>query len=182
MKTIWADFNAVTDADELCLTTRGSEEAIRRSGLGPGDWSWFSDGEVFVGGQIRDDPYWGLIAVPDWETLVSLDTDEARDSPRVWKELRSLLDQQFRTHEEEVRVFELFNQLDRFAYSDMLINDEPGSFDYLLASCLNRMGKARIGDDRNPEGSGCHTRQAGVRQSFPRTSPSKLVGPCRDRS
>ena len=79
MKTIYADYNAVTEAGYVCLTTRGSQEDILRLGLGPGDWAWLSDTEVMVVAQLAIDDRYGLVGVPDWETLVHLDdqdTDE----------------------------------------------------------------------------------------------------------
>jgi hypothetical protein len=33
----------MTEAEHVCLTTRGSQEDIERAGLRPGDWTWLSD-------------------------------------------------------------------------------------------------------------------------------------------
>ena len=49
MKTIYADYNAATEAGQICLTTRGSQVDIERTGARPGDWVWLSDREVVVG-------------------------------------------------------------------------------------------------------------------------------------
>ena len=38
MKTIFADYNAMTEARHICLTTRGSREDLQRLGIQPGDW------------------------------------------------------------------------------------------------------------------------------------------------
>ena len=48
MKTILADYNAMTEAGHVCLTTHAAQEGIVRPGLGPGDWAWLSDTEVMV--------------------------------------------------------------------------------------------------------------------------------------
>src|SRR4051812_29410034 len=91
MKTICADYNAMTESEHLRLNCRGSQEDIERAGLRPGDWAWFSDGEVIVGGQLRTDPYWGLLGVPDWRTLVPLDDEGAKEPDRILPELEPLL-------------------------------------------------------------------------------------------
>ena len=55
MKTIYADYNAATEAGQICLTTRGSQVDIERTGARPGDWVWLSDREVVVGAQLATD-------------------------------------------------------------------------------------------------------------------------------
>lgn len=52
MKTIFTDFNAVTEAEKIRLNCRGSEEDIRLAGVKPGDWVWLSDGEIVVGARL----------------------------------------------------------------------------------------------------------------------------------
>ena len=48
MKTISADFNAMTEAGHVRLTLPCSQEGIISLGLRPGDWAWLSDTEVMV--------------------------------------------------------------------------------------------------------------------------------------
>ena len=49
MKTISADFNAMTEAGHVRLTLPCSQEGIVKLGLRTGDWAWLSDSEVMVG-------------------------------------------------------------------------------------------------------------------------------------
>ena len=55
MKTIFADFNAMTEAEQVCLTTRGSQKDIGERGIQVGDRVWLSDGELLVGAQVAID-------------------------------------------------------------------------------------------------------------------------------
>ena len=49
MKTIFADYNARTEAGDICLTTKGLHgKTSSASRARPGDWAWLSDGEVVV--------------------------------------------------------------------------------------------------------------------------------------
>ena len=93
MKTISADFNAMTEAGHVRLTLPCSQEDILRLGLGPGDWAWLSDTEVVVGAQLAIDDRYGLVGVPDWDTLVHLDDEGADDFDRIKAALSPLLDQ-----------------------------------------------------------------------------------------
>src|SRR4051812_16703812 len=91
MKTIFADYNAMTEAEQIRLNCPGSEADIRDAGVGPGDRVWLSDGEVLVGARLEVDPSYGLVGTPVWETLVHLDDTDAADYRRHWAELQSLL-------------------------------------------------------------------------------------------
>ena len=90
MKTIFADFNAMTEAGHVRLRLRGSQEDIAHAELRPGDWAWLSDGEVIVGAQLAIDDRYGLVGVLDWDTLVHLDDEGADDLERVRDELNAL--------------------------------------------------------------------------------------------
>jgi hypothetical protein len=65
MKSISADYNAMTEAGHICLTTRGSQEDIRRIGIQPGDWTWLTDSELIIGARVSTDPDHGIVGVPD---------------------------------------------------------------------------------------------------------------------
>lgn len=56
MRTTYADFNAMTEAAHVHLTTRGSQDDIRDQGLQVNDWAWLSDSELIVGARIEDGP------------------------------------------------------------------------------------------------------------------------------
>ena len=58
------------------------------------------------------DEKYGLVGVPDWETIVHLDDEHAKDAERIKSELVSLLNQEPPSIEEEPRVFELLSQLE----------------------------------------------------------------------
>ncbi len=53
MKTMFADFNAMTESEHVRLTTRGSQDDMERLGIKPGEWVWLSDGEMQVGARRR---------------------------------------------------------------------------------------------------------------------------------
>jgi tetratricopeptide (TPR) repeat protein len=113
MKTIFADFNAMTEAEHICLTTRGSQEDIQSSHVRPGDWAWLSDGELLVGARLAIDPFYGLVGEPAWDTLVHLDTEEAHDFERVGSELKRLMTLESPSVEDEAQIFRLYTQLER---------------------------------------------------------------------
>src|SRR4051794_23007947 len=106
MKTIFADFNAMTEGEHVCLTTLGSQEDLQRGRFEPGDWAWLSDGELLVGARLANDPYFGLVGVPAWDTLVHLD-DEGRDFAAIWADLQRLLTTQGRSADDETRLLRL---------------------------------------------------------------------------
>jgi hypothetical protein len=112
MKTMFADFNAITEAGHISLSTRGSQEDIQRSGVRPGNWAWLSDGELIVGAQIAIDERHGLVGVPDWDTLVHLD-DADLSYELVLARLSPLLSKQAHAIEDEPEIFRLLTQLER---------------------------------------------------------------------
>jgi hypothetical protein len=75
MKTISADYNAMTEAGHVRLTLPCSQEDILKLGLQTGDWAWLSDSEVMVGAQLAIDDRYGLVGVPDWDTLAWIPTE-----------------------------------------------------------------------------------------------------------
>jgi hypothetical protein len=81
MTTIHADFNALTEDRSICLTTRGSQDDIRKHGVQAGDRIWLSDGELLVEAEVAEDARYGLIGIPSWETMVELDADSTPDGP-----------------------------------------------------------------------------------------------------
>jgi hypothetical protein len=105
MKTIFADFNALTESEHVCLTVRGSEEDIRNQGVRTGDWVWLSDGEIQVGARVAEDPRYRLVGIPAWETLIQL--DEPRDFARIWSDLQQVLQSPDQSAEKEVRLLQL---------------------------------------------------------------------------
>jgi hypothetical protein len=144
MKMIYADYNAATEAGHLCLTTRGSREDVERAGVGPGDWVWLSDSEVIVGARLQLDHRYGLVGIPDWETIVHLDEDHVRDIEAVRTELQHLLQKPDRSAEEESRVLELLTILEITAPPEARTGVRPGYLPYRRAASLALLGKLEL--------------------------------------
>ncbi len=113
MNPIFADFNATTESGQVRLNCRGSQDDLRAGGLHPGDWAWLSDGELMVGGRIDSSTGGGIVAVPDWRTLVHL--DEPQDVVAVGHELNSLLGQANLSVDDLWRVFRLLIVFEQIA-------------------------------------------------------------------
>ncbi len=139
MKIIFADYNAMTESEHLCLTTRGSQADVKRFGARPGDWAWLSDSEVLVGAQLTIDDRYGLVGVPDWDTLVHLDDESASDPELVRAELNPLLTKEPPSADDEPRIFQLLTQLERFA--PQVGDGATAMFAYRRALALRNMGK-----------------------------------------
>jgi len=101
LKTIFADYNAATESGDLCLNFSASQRDIATVQLHPGDWAWLSDGEVVVGAQLAIDDHYGLVGVPDWDTIVHLDDEGADDFDRVRAELNPLVTKEPPSMEDE---------------------------------------------------------------------------------
>jgi hypothetical protein len=56
MRTIFADFNAMTEAEHVRPNCRCSAEDLGRAGIRPGYSVWLSDGELIVGARVNVDP------------------------------------------------------------------------------------------------------------------------------
>jgi hypothetical protein len=120
LRTIFADFNAMTESDGVRLTTRGSQDDMRRLGVRVGDWVWLTDGELIVGARAADDPVDGTVAVPAWDTLVHLDDDGAKDLDRVWAELLPLLERRGLFKGGAARLFQLLTILEAITPASVL--------------------------------------------------------------
>ncbi len=143
MKTISADFNAMTEAGYVCLTLPCSQEAILRLGLRPGDWAWLSDTEIVVGAQLAIDDRYGLVGVPDWDTLAHLDDEGADDLDRIQAELEPLLTRKPPASNDEQRILELLIQLEHAApprFRDV----SSGFLPLRRAFALRHLGKLRL--------------------------------------
>jgi tetratricopeptide (TPR) repeat protein len=144
MKTIYADYNAATEAGHLCLTTVGSREDIERAGLGPGDWAWLSDSEVIVGAQLAVDDYYGLVGVPDWDTLIPLDDEGLQDFDAVETEFLDLEQKQPRSQDEERRLLQLLTAYDYLAPKQDQETLAPADLSFLRAETLERLDKSEL--------------------------------------
>ncbi len=140
MKTIGADYNAMTEAGHVRLTLPCSQEGVSRLGLHAGDWAWLSDGEVLVGAQLAIDDRYGLVGVPDWDTIVPLDEEGANDGERIKAALIPLVTREPRSPQDEPRILQLITQLEHAAPQQF---SEPRAWDlsFQRVLALREMGK-----------------------------------------
>ena len=115
MKLISADFNAMTEAGHVRLTLPCSQEDIaprrcstRRLGLA-------QRRRIGRRRQLAIDDRYGLVGVPDWDTLVHLDDEGADDFDRVRAELNPLMTKEPSSDEDEPRIFQLLTQMENVA-------------------------------------------------------------------
>ena len=142
MRTIYADFNAMTAGDCVRLTTRGSEEDRRRLGVGIGEWIWLSDGELIVGARIEDELHEGVVGRPDWDTLVRLDDEGARDTHHLRGKIDHLLSVLRRSVSEDAQLYTMLTQLE-FAMPQ-IPDDRPGYRAARRGAALLEMGKPEL--------------------------------------
>lgn len=108
MNRISADFNARNEWGHLRLNFPDSAREIRDAGLKTGDWAWFSDGELVIGGQLIPDGCGGVLGALRCNTLVHLDDDGAKDLSKVKSELRLALERgPAASVDDETRIYEL---------------------------------------------------------------------------
>lgn len=112
MKTIDADFNALTEQEHIRLTSPLSQRSIASSGTQPGDWVWLADAEMIVAARLAQDPRYGLLGIPVWKTLVHLDSESSSDLDSLRVELESLLLVRDRSPESEVRLLQALIQFE----------------------------------------------------------------------
>jgi len=143
MRTIFADFNALTGAEHVRLTTRGSLDDIQKSGVQPGEWIWLSDGELQVGAKIVEDPTFRLLGIPAWETLVHLQDQEDRDFGDLFSELEHLFERT-RTPQDESRLLQVITWLETKASDDARSVFGPGFFDFRRAGALLELGRIEL--------------------------------------
>ena len=141
MKTIFADFNAITETERVCLTTRGSHEDLQRLGIHVGEWVWLSDGELVVGAEVGEDSRYGVVGIPDWRTLVHLDEVQKQDFPRVRDELFRLTQVPNLSSSDQWRLFQLLTVYESIAPPDALRQGRPGFFSFRRAATLLLLGQ-----------------------------------------
>lgn len=142
MKAIEVDFNASTEDEHVRLTTRGAVQSLASSGNQPGDWVWLTDGELLVGAQLATDPYYGLVGIPAWDTLVHLDDEGADDFNIIWRELQPMLRRENDSIQDEARIFQLCTQLERLAPPGLDL--EPGYLSMRRALALRALGRTGL--------------------------------------
>jgi lipoprotein NlpI len=143
MNTIFADFNARTEAGYVRLNCLGSQEDIRVHGLQPSDWAWLSDTEVILGAQLAIDDRYGLVGVLDWDTLIHLDDEGADDYDRIVAELNPLITKEPASSEDEPRILERLTQLEHAA-PPRIRDESQGNLAFRRALALRQMGKVGL--------------------------------------
>jgi hypothetical protein len=141
MKTLSVDFNAMTESDEVHMDLPRTCADIVEQNLGAGDWAWLSDGELIVGAQLKVDQRYGLVGVPDWDTLIHLDELDAENYVRVSAELTERMKKEAGADVDQARMLELMAQLEHFAPSDIPILRSLGKVSFQRALRLWSMGK-----------------------------------------
>ena len=155
------------------LATRGSQEDIERSGARPGDWVWLSDSEVIVGAQLAIDDRYGLVGVPDWDTIVHLDEEGAEDFDRVRDELKPLVTKDPPSMEDEPRILQLLTQLEHVHAATSQTTRVPGMLVFRRAARTPQMGKLGLGPAGNGGGSTRAARRPGGRLLLSRSPPAR---------
>ena len=142
MNPIFADFNAMTESGQVRLNCRGSQDDLRAADLHPGDWAWLSDGELMVCGKIDSSPDTGIVAVPDWKTLVHL--DDPHDVAAVGQELTDLLKRENPSVDELWRLFGLLTIFERIAPPAVASQFRRGFFSFRRAGTLLLLGELEL--------------------------------------
>jgi hypothetical protein len=148
MKTISADYNAMTESGRLRLGFSASQEDLRTAGAQPGDWVWLSDDEVIVGARILDDPRYGVVGEPDWKTLVHLDDEQASDPGKLLSRINELLDacHKHRTScaEDEAELFRLLTIFEHISSPEIKAVIPPGYLALRRAAALHFLGESGL--------------------------------------
>ena len=140
MKTIGADYNAMTESGHVRLTLPCSQEGFSRLGLRAGDWAWLSDGEVIVGAN------WPSMIATDSSVsltgrrIVPLDEDGADDFDRIRAALNLLETREPPSTQDEPRVLQLITQLE-YAAPPHIREASGWTFGFRRALALRQMGK-----------------------------------------
>jgi len=93
-----------------------------------------------VGAQLAIDDRYGLVGVPDWDTIVHLDDEGADNFDRVRDELKPLVTKEPPSMEDEPRILQLLTQLEYFA-PPHLRDSLPEMLAFRRALALRHMGK-----------------------------------------
>jgi hypothetical protein len=144
MKTVFADYNAMTESGHLRLGFRASQEDVAKADLHPGDWAWLSDGEVMIGAQLALDDRYGLVGVPDWDTLVHLDDEDSRNFSMIQRELQALCEKPERSLDEERKMLQLLTVYEMLAPPEGRTDLAPGYFSSRRAETLLLLGRPEL--------------------------------------
>jgi hypothetical protein len=145
MKTVYADFNAMTEADQVRLTTRRSQQEVDQRGIRAGDCLWLTDGELVVGARVAVDPRYGIVGVPAWDTMVNLENADQADFAESWARFQELSRSQSRSPEDETTILQLLQVFERKAPPAVRSAAAPGYFSFRRAVALWSLGHLELG-------------------------------------
>ncbi|WZO96026.1 hypothetical protein EP7_002999 [Isosphaeraceae bacterium EP7] len=144
MKTVFADFNAMTEAGDLRLELNGSTRDRREQNIKIGDWVWLSDGELFVGALVRADEQEGVVGTPRWRTLVHLDDDDAKDYSRIAIQLNRIQSQPSLDVDAAAQSFRLLTILGSLDAPEGVPRIPRGVFHYCRAVDLSLLDEPQL--------------------------------------
>jgi tetratricopeptide (TPR) repeat protein len=130
----------MTEAEQVCLTTRGSQEDIEDQGIQIGDHVWLSDGELLVGAEVAQDPRYVLVGVPAWDTLVNLDDAQEANFDQSLSRFRELSQSQSRSRDGETEILQLLATIERKASQTIKSMMPDGYIAYRRAVALYALG------------------------------------------
>ena len=151
MKTISADYNAMTEAGHVRLTLPCSQEDILKLGLRPGDWAWLSDSEVMVGRNWPSMIAMGWSACRTGTRSYTWTTKVPTTSTASWPSSNPLLTKEPPSSEDEPRILELLTQLEH-ASPPHFRDASPGLSRLSACPRPSPDGQARPGTARDERG------------------------------
>ena len=141
MTIIPADYNAATPDGNLRLNFVDSRRALVDINAKVGDRIWVSDNEVLVGAQLVDEPDYGMVARPNWNTLVHLDDFGPDGFSACWAELHSVMQRSEPGPRDEDRIYQLQTALWLLAPAQYKESVPAGHFPVIHACGLYRIGE-----------------------------------------
>jgi len=142
MKTIDADFNALTDEARVRLGTRGSRQSMASQGVRAGDWVWLTDGDLFAGARVVDDPVEGRVGEPAWETLADVSLLPDWPADRLFEEYRRRRDAPGSDPDDIRWQLAMLHRLAQLRSADGCVSLGPIHFDRAL--CLRALHQDRL--------------------------------------
>ncbi len=144
MKTVSADFNALTEDGDIRLTCRASRDDLKQMGLKPSDWAWLSDGEVLFGARLERDARWGMVGQLRWDTLVRFDDPDVENPLAIRDQLNRLIPDTKHDHDTEFQIFRLMTVYERRLGPLVVSRLAPGIFPLRRAMALQFMKEPEL--------------------------------------
>ena len=94
--------------------------------------------------RLATDDRYGLVGLPDWDTLVHLDDDDVRDTETVRSELEHLRQRSRLSHDENRRLLQLLTASELLVPQVEASTLPLGSLSSLRAATLEQLGKSEL--------------------------------------